>query len=97
MRVPHARARACMRACVRVCVCVCVCHTVVCECCTSLGVKTRMRGVLWVSGLSTARLVVEVISAVGEKELGERNFGFDSLKSRELLAITLLITYRVQK
>ena len=35
-----------------------------------------------VSGISTTRLVVGVISAVVEKELGERNFGFDSLKSR---------------
>ena len=35
------------------------------------------------SGISTTRLVVGVISAVVEKDLGgERNFGFDSLKSR---------------
>ena len=33
-----------------------------------------------VSGISTVRLVVGVISAMVEKELGERNFGFDSLK-----------------
>ena len=33
-----------------------------------------------VSGISTTRLVVGVISAMVEKELGERNFGFDSLK-----------------
>ena len=33
-----------------------------------------------VSGISTKRLVVGVISAMVEKELGERNFGFDSLK-----------------
>ena len=32
------------------------------------------------SGLSTMRLVVGVISALVEKELWERNFGFDSLK-----------------
>ena len=33
-----------------------------------------------VSGTSTTRLVVGVISAMVEKELGESNFGFDSLK-----------------
>ena len=33
-----------------------------------------------VSGISTTRLVVGVISAMVENELGERNFGFDSLK-----------------
>ena len=33
-----------------------------------------------VSGISTTRLVVGVISAMVEKKLGERNFGFDSLK-----------------
>ena len=33
-----------------------------------------------VSGISTTRLVVGVIAAKVEKELGERNFGFDSLK-----------------
>ena len=33
-----------------------------------------------VSGISTTRLVVGVIAAMVEKELGERNFGFDSLK-----------------
>ena len=32
--------------------------------------------------LPQKRLVVGVISAMVEKELGERNFGFDSLKSR---------------
>jgi hypothetical protein len=32
--------------------------------------------------LPQQRLVVGVISAVVEKELGERNFGFDSLKTR---------------
>ena len=32
------------------------------------------------SGISTTRLIVGVISAMVEKELGERNFGFDSLK-----------------
>ena len=32
--------------------------------------------------LSQKRLVVGVISAMVEKELGERNIGFDSLKSR---------------
>ena len=32
------------------------------------------------SGISTTRLVVGVISAMVENELGERNFGFDSLK-----------------
>ena len=34
-----------------------------------------------VSGISTTRLVVGVKSAMVEKELGERNFGFDSLKN----------------
>ena len=34
-----------------------------------------------VSGISTMRLVVGVISAMVEKELGGRNFGFDSLKN----------------
>ena len=33
-----------------------------------------------VSGISTTRLVVGVISAIIEKECGEWNFGFDSLK-----------------
>ena len=33
-----------------------------------------------VSGISTTRLVVGVISAMVEKELGERNFGFDWLR-----------------
>ena len=33
-----------------------------------------------VSGISTMRLVVGVNLAMVEKELGERNFGFDSLK-----------------
>ena len=33
-----------------------------------------------VSGISTTRLVVGVISAMVEKVLGEWNFGFDSLK-----------------
>ena len=33
-----------------------------------------------VSGISTTRLIVGVISAMVEKELGGRNFGFDSLK-----------------
>ena len=33
-----------------------------------------------VSGISPTRLVVGVISAMVENELGERNFGFDSLK-----------------
>ena len=33
-----------------------------------------------VSGIPTTRLVVGVLSALVEKELGERNFGFDSLK-----------------
>ena len=33
-----------------------------------------------VSGIITTRLVVGVISAMVEKELGERNFCFDSLK-----------------
>ena len=33
-------------------------------------------------GTSTTRLVAGVISAMVEKELWERNFGFDSLKSR---------------
>ena len=37
-----------------------------------------------VSGTSTMRLVVGVISAKVEKEFGERNFGFDSLKSSPL-------------
>ncbi|CAL8380147.1 unnamed protein product [Boreogadus saida] len=37
-------------------------------------------GAQHVSGSSTTRLVVWVISAMVEKELGERNFGFDSLK-----------------
>ena len=32
------------------------------------------------SGISPTRLVVGVISAIVEKELGERNFGFDSLR-----------------
>ena len=48
---------------------------------------TALLLVLWritrrtlVSGISTTRLVVGVISAMVEKELGERNFGFDSLK-----------------
>ena len=35
-----------------------------------------------VSGISTTRLVVGVISAMVEKELGKRKFGFESLKSR---------------
>ncbi|CAL8284456.1 unnamed protein product [Boreogadus saida] len=35
-----------------------------------------------VPGISTTRLLVGVISAMVLKELGERNFGFDSLKSR---------------
>ena len=35
-----------------------------------------------VSGISTTRLVLGVISAMAEKELGERIFGFDYLKSR---------------
>ena len=35
-----------------------------------------------VSGTSTTRFVVGDISAMDEKELGERNFGFDSLKPR---------------
>ena len=35
---------------------------------------------LWTPGTSTTRLVVGVISAMVEKELGERNFGFDWLK-----------------
>ena len=35
-----------------------------------------------VSGISTTRHLVGVISAMVEKELGQRNFGFDSLKSR---------------
>ena len=35
-----------------------------------------------VSSISTTRLVVGIISAMVEKELGQRNFGFDSLKSR---------------
>ena len=34
-----------------------------------------------VSGISTTRLVVGVISAMVENEMGERNFGFDSLKN----------------
>ena len=34
-----------------------------------------------VSGISTTRLVVGVISAMVENELGERNFGFDNLKN----------------
>ena len=33
-----------------------------------------------VSGVSTTRLVVGVISAMVENKLGQRNFGFDSLK-----------------
>ena len=33
-----------------------------------------------VAGISTMRLVVGVISAMVEKESGQRNFGFDSLK-----------------
>ena len=33
------------------------------------------------SGISTTRLVVGVISAKVENELGGRNFGFDSLKN----------------
>ena len=33
-----------------------------------------------VSGISTTRLVVGVMSAKVEKELGERNFGFDPVK-----------------
>ena len=33
-----------------------------------------------VSGISTTRLAVGVITAMVENELGERNFGFDSLK-----------------
>ena len=33
-----------------------------------------------VSGISTTRLKVGVISDMVEKELGERTFGFDSLK-----------------
>ena len=33
-------------------------------------------------GSSTTRLLVGVISAMVEKELGEKNFSFDSLKSR---------------
>ena len=37
-----------------------------------------------VSGISTTRHLVGVISAMVEKELGQRNFGFDSLKSRQL-------------
>ena len=38
--------------------------------------------VLRLSGTSAMRLVVGVISAMVEKELGDRNVGFDSLKSR---------------
>ena len=34
-----------------------------------------------VSGISTTRLVVGVISAKVENELGGRNFGFDSLEN----------------
>ncbi|CAL8403892.1 unnamed protein product [Boreogadus saida] len=36
---------------------------------------------VWTPGTSTTRLVVGVISAIVEKEWGERNVGFDSLKS----------------
>ena len=73
------------------CVCVCVC---VITHCSARVVHffviwiTVPLLVLWrvtrrfsdVSGLSTMRLVVGVISALVEMELGERNFGFDSLK-----------------
>ena len=38
--------------------------------------------VLRLSGTSTMRFIVGVILAMVKKELGERNFGFDSLKSR---------------
>uniref|UniRef100_A0A8C5CVD5 Anoctamin n=1 Tax=Gadus morhua TaxID=8049 RepID=A0A8C5CVD5_GADMO len=54
-----------------------------------------------VSGTSKTRLVVGVVSAMVEKELGERNFGFDTLKSRlncnmEEKGIIFLIRRRTQ-
>ena len=72
------------------CVCVCVCDYTHCNASVVHFFiwLTVLLLVLWrvtrrfsdVSGLSTMRLVVGVISALVEKELGERNFGFDSLK-----------------
>ena len=58
------------------------------------------------SGISTTRLVMGVISAMVEKELGVRNLGFDSLKymdmdmdivwrRTQLLAIIIYILYDI--
>ena len=47
-----------------------------------MGKRLDCVGFSDVSGASSTRLVVGVISAMVKKELGERNFGFDSLKSR---------------
>ena len=53
--------------------CVCVwCEYKHCNASTFLYLDNR--------SISPTRLVVGVISAMVEKEFGERNFGFDSLK-----------------
>ena len=50
------------------------------------------------SGIFTTRLVVGVISAMVEKELGERNFGFDSLKymTHDMEEIGIVARYFLQ-
>ena len=58
----------------------CVVHFLVIWITVLLLVFWRIKRRTLVSGISTMRLVVGVISAMVEKELGERNFGFDSLK-----------------
>ena len=47
-----------------------------------LSISNNCVGFWDVCGTSTTRLIVVVFSAMVEKELGEKNFGFDSLKSR---------------
>ena len=52
--------------------------------CVCVGEKVKRLdcvGFSDVSGISTMRLVVGVISAMVEKQLRERNFGFDCLKN----------------
>ena len=66
----------CLCARVSVCACACVCDYTHCN----ASVLCRITRQTPVSGISTMRLLVEIITAIVEKELGERNFGFDSLK-----------------
>ena len=61
----------------RVCVCV-ITHTV--SQVFAVGVMAHNTSVLWGLLYFHNKPVVGVISAMGEKEFGERNFGFGSLK-----------------